>query len=61
MLKKSFTRFKTFPNVQNGYHNSTKNSAKNSFHEARSIERNQASIEGSFRSIEQELSINQVR
>ena len=56
-----FTRFKTFPNILNDYHNFTENSAKNSFHEARSIERNQASIKGSFRSIEQESSINRVR
>ena len=47
-LKKPFTRFKTFPNVQNGYHNFAENSAKNSFYGARLIERNRASIEGSF-------------
>ena len=48
-LIKSFTRFKTFPNVQNSY----QKFYKNSFYVAWLIERNRASIElgRSFRSI----------
>ena len=55
---KPFTMLETFSNVQNSYQ---KILQKFSFHESRSIERNRASIEGFFRSIEQESNTDQIK
>ena len=55
---KSFTKLEICLNVQNNYQ---KILQKFSFHESRSIEMNQVSIESSFRSIEQESSTNRNR
>jgi len=59
-LKKPFTKFKTFPNVQKWLPQFCRKLCKNGFYNARSFERNRASVEGFFRSIEQESSINQL-
>ena len=55
---KPFTMLETFSNVQNSYQ---KILQKFSFHESQSIERNRASIEGFFRSIEQESNTDQIK
>ena len=76
-LKKPFTRFKTFPNIQNSYHNSAENYAKMVFtmldrsrgieHQSKALfdqlNKNRASIESgkSFRSFFLINSIDQIK